>query len=217
MIRLWHGVLAVVIAVATVGQTVVSANDDRSLVNMYSFFTVQSNLLMLLASVLIVIRPDRRGTGWGVLRIAGLVGITITGIVFATVLAGLSDLSGAEWWFDKMFHYVSPVMSVLGWLLFRPRTRFTWRQVGWFLIWPVAWLAYTLIRGEVVKPTFSRIDAEAGSHYPYPFLDVVQHGAGTVAVNCVVITLGFVVVSAVYVWLTGVFDRSKHSADAAVT
>jgi hypothetical protein len=95
------------------------------------------------SAALIAMRPDRGGTAFGILRLGGLTAITITGIVYATVLTGNTDFSGIEWWYDKIFHYAVPVMAVLGFLLFRPRTRFD-RSALWFLVWPLAWLGSTL-------------------------------------------------------------------------
>lgn len=99
---------------ALLGQIFLTVTEDRSLVNLVSYFTIQSNILVLVAAIAIALRPDRRGTGWAVLRLAGLVGITVTGVVYATVLAGIADFSGIEWWYDKTFHYAVPVGAMLG-------------------------------------------------------------------------------------------------------
>ena len=97
-------------------------------------------------------------------RLDGLVGIVVTGLVFVTVLAATIHPTGADWWANAGLHYVSPTATLLGWLLFGPRPRITWSTVGWALAWPVAWLGYTFAHGAV-------------SHwYPYPFLDVTALG-----------------------------------------
>jgi len=44
----------------------------------------------------------------------------------------------------------------------------------------VAWLVFTLVRGPLV-----------GDYYPYPFLDVAQHGHPTVLVNSAVVAVLF--------------------------
>ena len=51
--------------------------------------------------------------------------------------------------------------------------------VAW-LAYPAAWFAYTLIRGS------------AEGWYPYPFVDVGQHGYGRVFLNAAVLLIGFV-------------------------
>ncbi|MEO6472376.1 MAG: Pr6Pr family membrane protein, partial [Aeromicrobium sp.] len=123
--RLWHSALAVLIVFALLGQIgLVIDGHGRSLINLFSYFTIQSNLLILVASVLIALKPDRDGELFAIFRLAGLVGITLTGIVYSTVLAGTVEFVGAAWWYDKVFHYAVPVGAVLGFLLFQPRTRF---------------------------------------------------------------------------------------------
>ena len=112
MTRLWHAILAGFVISALLGQIFLTVTEDRSLVNLFSYFTIQSNILVLVAAI--ALRPDRRGAGWAVLRLAGLVGITVTGVVYATVLAGIADFSGIEWWYDKTFHYAVPVGAMLG-------------------------------------------------------------------------------------------------------
>ena len=52
------------------------------------------------------------------------------------------------------------------------------------MIYPLAWLAFTLVRGALI------------GWYPYPFVDVTTLGYGAVAVNSVLITLLFLALSA---------------------
>jgi hypothetical protein len=185
MSRLWHAAIAGLAAFALIGQIALSIDRDRSLVNLFSYFTIESNILVMIAAALIAVRPDRGGTAFGILRLGGLTAITITGIVYATVLTGNTDFSGIEWWYDKVFHYVIPVLSVLGFLLFRPRTRFQGSAL-WFLVWPLAWLAYTLIRAAVSDPSYA-VTSDRRADVPYDFLDVDRHGGWAVALASLVV------------------------------
>ena len=101
---------------------------------------------------------------WRVVRVAAVVGITITGVVHWFFLRPLLDLAGWSYLCDKLLHVVVPLLAVVGWLLFGPRPRVTLGAWLLALIWPAAWLAYTLVRGAVT------------GFYPYPFLNVA--GAG---------------------------------------
>lgn len=57
-----------------------------------------------------------------------------------------------------------PVVLVLDWLVDPPRHRLpAWTVLAW-LAYPTAWLAYTLVRGEIVD------------WCPYPFVDVSNLG-----------------------------------------
>ncbi len=196
MTRLWYGLIAALAAFALVGQAVLTIDRDRSFVNYVSYFTIESNILVLITSVLLAQRPDRGGTAFGILRLGSLVAITVTGLVYATILAGNGDFQGIEWWYDKIFHYVVPVMSVIGFLLLRPRTRLD-RSAMWFLVFPAVWVGYTLVRAEVAEPVFALTSTTTGP-VPYGFLDVADHGAATVSIICVGLTAVFVAIGALY-------------------
>jgi hypothetical protein len=114
-----------------------------------------------------------------VLRLSGRVAITVTGIVFHAVLAQTLDLKSWDAVGNELVHTVVPVLAVAGWALIGPRRRFS-RRIAWLsLIFPVCWLAFTLIRGAIAH------------WYPYPFIDVTQLGYGLTAVNCVWMALLF--------------------------
>lgn len=153
----------------------------------FSFFTIQSNTLAATASVILARDPARDGPGWRIARLDALFGITVTGLVYGTVLARIHEPNGwQETVANAGLHYVVPAMMVLGWLLFGPRPRISVAVVLNALIWPVLYLAYILIQGR-----FSR-------WYPYPFLDVTTHGYGRVLVNALLVVIVFAVLSAVF-------------------
>ena len=80
-----------------------------------------------------------------------------------------------------------PVVLVADWLIDPPRHRLSFRIGLAWLLYPLAYLVYTLIRG-------ARVD-----WYPYPFLDVSRHGYGGVLLNCAVMLVGFVAAAAAFV------------------
>lgn len=191
--RAWWGVLSALILFALVAQTAVTVSRGAAevgvperLVRLVSYFTIQSNLLVAVTGLTLALRPDRDGAGWRVARLCAVVGATVTGIVYLTVLRGTVELSGWPLFCDYVFHYVCPIATVAGWALFGPRPRVDWRVVGLTLLWPVLWLAYTLGHGEL------------RDWYPYPFVDVNQHGFAAVTVNCLVVTAVVVAVAALY-------------------
>jgi hypothetical protein len=76
---------------------------------------------------------------------------------------------------------VIPAAAVVDWLADPPRSRFGWKVAGGWLTYPVAWFAYTLIRGSLV------------GWYPYPFVDVSQHGYAQVLLNALAFLAAFAV------------------------
>jgi hypothetical protein len=179
--RVWHllialnVVMALIIQVALIltggpdpntGETVATVGIATRMVQTLSFFTIQSNLLVLVVAITLVIDPGRDGRFWRVLRLDALLGIAITGLVFELVLIDYVDPTGWQLVATIGFHYIAPWATVLGWVLFGPRPRIDRSTVAWAFVWPVAWIAYTFVRGAFVD------------WYPYPFLDVDKVGYG---------------------------------------
>ncbi len=155
----------------------------------FAYFTIQSNLLVALVSTVLARDPALGRTSWRVLRLAGLVGITVTGLVHFFLLRPLLDLDGADRVADTMLHMVVPVLAVVAWAWVGPRPRFAVREAAYALCWPVAWLAWTLVVG--------RVDGWV----PYPFLDGDAEGWGAVAAVGVAITVLFIGLFALLGWL----------------
>lgn len=145
----------------------------------FSYFTIQSNLLVTITAWQLWRDPRRDGRWWRAVRLGAVVGITVTGLVHFVLLRPLLDLEGANWAVDKLLHMVVPVLAVAAWGVAGPRPRVDWRDVGLALLWPVVWLVWTLVVGAVT------------GWYPYPFLNSGKSGVGTVVVSCIGITTLF--------------------------
>lgn len=202
--RAWHGAIAAAVLAGMVVQVVMvarlhaaphdvtagvvaGATAPARFLRLLSFFTIQSNLLVGVTSAQLAFDPRRDGRIWRVARLDALVGIAVTGIVYSTVLARIHEPKGWEQiTTNTLFHYVTPIAAVLGWLLFGPRRRIDRTTVVAALAWPAAWFAYTLARGT------------SDRWYPYPFVDVVSHGYGSVLLNAVLVTLVLGAVSALF-------------------
>ena len=196
--RGWNAILALVIGASLIIQVVLIVRGGADvnaaggaaaaglavrLVRLFSYFTIQSNLLVLALAISLVLDPVRDGRLWRVLQGDALLGIVITGLVFSTVLAGQAQLHGIDVWLNAGLHYFAPLWALAGWLLFGPRPRLDWVTIGWMFAWPVLWLVYTFSHGA------------ASGWYPYPFLDVGLHGYGIAVRNsAAVVVLGLVII-----------------------
>src|ERR1700754_3293433 len=131
--RTWHLVTVLVIGISLIAQLVLVIQgtnvlgDDEipptamRVTNFFSFFTVQSNILLGIGAAILAANPQADGKGFRILRIAGLIGIAVTGVVFVTLLRDLAaDLEGVAWATNIGFHYLAPLLGVIGWLLFGP-------------------------------------------------------------------------------------------------
>jgi hypothetical protein len=91
------------------------------------------------------------------------VGQAQRGLVFGTVLASRVHLTGLALLVTIAFHYASPAATVVGWLLFGPRSRIGWAVVGWAFVWPVAVVLALLLKGvDALRPRRIGMEAVAG-------------------------------------------------------
>ena len=131
-----------------------------------SFFTVQSNLLT--AGVLLL---GGVGTAWlspvrsDVLRGATVLYLVITWVVYALLLHELPEVKAMMVpWADAVLHAIVPLWVVVDWQLVPPSTGLTFHRARAWLLYPCAYMIYSLIRGALVQ------------WYPYPFLNPAQPG-----------------------------------------
>jgi hypothetical protein len=149
----------------------------------FVYFTTQSNTLVGLCFLAGAIGPwlSRPGPP-EVVRGAVTLYILVTFLVYHLILAnpasGFSD-GGAQLGTvqNVLLHTVTPLLALLDWVLIRTR-RLRLRWAAAWLAYPLAYLAFALVRGAIVH------------RYPYPFLDVRSIGYGGVAI----VSLGLVVV-----------------------
>lgn len=171
------------------------ATTPGRVVNLFSYFTVLSNVAVAATTGLLAVRLDRRSALFRTIRLDALVGIAVTGVVFHLTLAQLQELTGWNAVADGILHTASPILCVLGWLAFGPRGLLSRRIVLLALIAPVCWLAYTLVRGALVD------DRNGDAYYPYPFMNVQEHGYAVVLANCAVVAVLFLGICAGALWL----------------
>lgn len=153
-----------------------AADSTGSLVNVFSYFTIESNLLAIVAlAVGGAMAP--RGPGWVWFRGAATFYMLVTGIVYAALLAN-AEVGLVSPWVDPALHQVMPAVMVVDWICFSPWPARAVRPALAWLAFPLVYLAYSLSRGAAVD------------WYPYPFLDPRHPGGyGRVAVYCVVLAL----------------------------
>lgn len=182
-------VLQLVLSITAESGTGSFESTPARIVNFFSFFTVLSNITVAVTTGMLAIRLDRRSALFRTLRLDGVIAIAVTGVVFHLTLAQLQELTGWDALADGILHTASPILAVLGWLLVGPRGHLTPRIVRLAVIAPVCWLAYALVRGALVQ------DRYGDDYYPYPFLDVQQHGYPVVLVNAAIVAVLFLVLS----------------------
>ena len=103
--RNWHAATAVVCAASLILQFYLSAANKNTvrvdysaalrITNYFSYFTIQSNIIVLCVTVSLILGADRDGPVWRVLRFIAVLCITVTCLVDVTVLRPQQHLTGA--------------------------------------------------------------------------------------------------------------------------
>jgi hypothetical protein len=197
--RWWFGLTAAAAAAGVAISVVLAADATEGyftttaarIFNVFCFFTIQSNLIVGATSLMLALDPGRSSTTFDTFRLIGIVAIAITGIVYHSALRDLMELQSWALVADRLVHTVVPVLAVAAWLIHGPRGRATRRAMWLSLSFPVAWFAFTLIRGPIAD------------FYPYPFVDVTRLGYAKVLLNALWVGLIYLGVAAGAVALDG--------------
>lgn len=167
-------------------------------VNFFSYFTIEVNILVVVMFLLsaLAIAAHKESRRLDALRGMSTTFILVVGIGFAILLAGLEGaVLTAVPWDNLVLHYIIPVAVLVDYLVDPPRTRLQLRQCLNWLVFPIAYVAYSLSRGALT------------GWYPYPFLDPDHNGYRAVAITI----LGLFALSVSLIWvITKLSGKSKN-------
>lgn len=201
------GLLAIVSWVAVVWQFFISVPDylargrttGGAIVQLLSYFTIESNLLIAFSLSLIVLLPKVTLSRFfskisTVTAIA--VYIFIVSLVYNLVLRPFWHAKSPYKTDDELLHLVVPVLYILYWLLL-PKFGLAWKQLPGWLLFPLLYLVYILIRGAL------------SGFYPYFFLDVKSFGYVQVMINSLALLLVFSIVCSLFIFVGRLLTKSK--------
>lgn len=176
---------------------------------MFIYFTIQTNIFIAILfgvlSVLTIIQIKKDGRYGEVahinlsLQLAIIFFITITGLVYATMLSwvnfGMAEVSLTKQVVGKigniLVHYVVPIMALVDWIIFMPHGKIKLYHAFIWLIYPIVYDIFVMIRGTFGGPL--RISADGvASYYPYPFIEVTTLEWGRVALITAGMVVGFI-------------------------
>lgn len=167
---------------------------DVDMVQLYSQFTVQSNLVLGLVLIASAARTRTRLPEWWDHLFGALVFyLVMTGIVYAVLVAPPDE----PWWSWDMYwpplahHRLAPLFVVLDWLLVTKTVRGKWWRPLVWLGYPVAFLVFSWVRGGM------------DGWYVYDFLDPTLDGGWPAALTTTAQVLVAFLVSAVLVHAAG--------------
>lgn len=135
------------------------------------YFTVLTNVLVATVSTA---RAMRAGSapGPGMLA-ATAVYIFVVGLIYTLLLRALWAPSGLHKLADALLHDLVPVLYVLWWICCAPHGQLRWRQPAWWLLYPLAYFAFSVLLGSY------------SGRYLYPFADIGTLGIAAVLRNAV--------------------------------
>lgn len=153
--------------------------------NFFSYFTIETNILvavtLLMSAVAIAAGKNSK---FDLLRSATTVYILVVGIGFSLLLSGMGDLAlTAVPWDNVVLHYIMPVAVLADFMTDRPRRRLGFKKALLWLLFPIAYAIYALVRGGLT------------GWYPYPFLNPDVSGAESVVMTILsLFALGLVLI-----------------------
>ena len=140
---------------------------SETLLRFFAFFTIDTNIIVALCLTFIFLgNKTRLGRFFSKASTvtAITVYITIVGIVYNVILRSTWDPQGMQKLVDELLHSVIPALFIIFWLVFVPIEQLKWKHIFPWLIYPIIYMAYTIIHGSITK------------FYPYPFIDVNDLG-----------------------------------------
>lgn len=194
MMRLGAAFVALVAAISLGAQWVVSAGlmaGQSPLAvawQMLAYFTVLANA----ATLILLARAATTGRIGAKTAAAMTVVMGVVGIGYHALLAGIWAHQGLAWWADQGLHTAVPLLVGLWWLTLAPKAGLVGRDAFKWLIWPIGYAAYALVRGFV------------SGFYPYPFMDVSKLGLAQSLLNVGVLGLCFVMLGLVLIGIARV-------------
>lgn len=151
-----------------------------SIVNFFSYFTIQSNLfgvVVFLMTADLLLWKRKRSHEQEMLRGAATLYMVTTGIIYGLLLSN-AKVQITLPWVNDVLHRLFPLIVLADWLYDKPDKKITAKQAWLWLIYPVIYLIYSLVHGPL-----------AHHWYPYPFVNVAQHGYLKVLINSLVLAV----------------------------
>jgi hypothetical protein len=212
IIIVWRIVLVLAGLVGVIADT----SSLSAFANKLSFFTIQSNIILVICVGLALWASLRKTIGPSPFVMgAATLYISITGLVYNIILVRIlapEQLAMSSALTNALVHQVTPVMAVVDWLLFQAHGKLRWRDAFFWLAYPAAYFVFVLIRAAMISAGWFTANAK----YTYPFLDVDKLGYGGVALNFLIYGTGFYVLALLFVGLDRLLAGLRRSETASV-
>lgn len=159
------------------------------IVRFFSFFTIQSNILVVFTTTAAAFFPDTKLGSFFArpsTQTAVATYIAIVGIIYSLLLRSVWEPQGWHAVANHLLHDIIPIVFIAYWLIFAPKKDLTWADPVKWLIFPFIYIVYSIIRGAFVD------------WYPYHFADAGQLGYPVALRNGAFILAAFLVVGIIF-------------------
>ncbi len=163
-------VLKIIVIISAIIGTILSynsANEFMSGSTVFMYFTIQSNLLIALVSLIglcLILSKKKANNIWFIIKLVSTISITLTGLVFCFVLA---PTLGKEAWnlANILTHVIVPICAIVDFFIIGLDSNYKKRDVLFVIIPPLLYAIYAGI-GYANNWQFSK-----DANYPYFFLN----------------------------------------------
>lgn len=180
---------------ALIGQFYLNVKNDtvtlaETILRFFSYFTIDSNLLVTVCAMFLLFgSKSRLGSFFSreSVQTALAVYIFVVGLIYNAILRFIWNPEGIQRVVNESFHVAVPVLFILFWGIYCTKRRLPWKKVFPWMIYPLIYTAFIFICGSCI------------SFYPYPFVDVIKIGVPSTVINCLGVTLVFVLSSLAFI------------------
>jgi len=147
----------------------------ESLVHLFSYFTVLTNLLVTIYCTVHLLSSNQQNRTNLFLRPETLTALTVfilmVGTVYHLVLKSLWNPEGLLMITDEIYHTFVPLGTLALWIVSTNNKLGNLKNLYGWILYPILYLLFILIIGSFLD------------FYPYPFLNVAELGIGKVMIN----------------------------------
>lgn len=165
------------------------------LLQQLSYFTMWSNIMVAVVTLVLAINPARRTKWRKGIHLAALIMILVTAIIYATVISPYVRLKGWAVITNPWQHIVTPTVTWLVWLIWGPRDLSGSGVITRCLTVPLAWVVWMSLYGILVQ------------EYPYGFVNVLVLGWASVIRNMLIVLAVSLVICALIVLLDRILRK----------
>jgi len=154
-------------------------------VRFFSYMTIWTNILVTLTFLVPLIAKNSRFGKFlssPFMETGTMLYITVVGISYHFLLSHIWAPTGWQKVADVSLHYAVPAIYIIYWFVFVKKGEQQFSNSYKWLVYPLIYIVYELIHGTIVNA------------YSYPFIDVNEHGYGTVLRNGLFLGVGYYLV-----------------------